>query len=86
MYFKGIAAGKLPYIRCADIIIYSISTALVFHAVSTVKVLNFRTLKILAVITLKLKQRSFCREIFPQHADGMANSVDPDQTAPLGAV
>ena len=22
----------------------------------------------------------------PNHADGMANSVDPDQTAPLGAV
>ena len=34
MYFKGIAAGKLPYIACADIIIYSLSTALVFHAVS----------------------------------------------------
>ena len=22
----------------------------------------------------------------PNHADGMANSADPDQTAPLGAV
>ncbi|KAL3881118.1 hypothetical protein ACJMK2_027579 [Sinanodonta woodiana] len=32
LYFKGIAAGVLPYIRCADIIIYSISTAMVFHA------------------------------------------------------
>ncbi|XP_045196902.2 transmembrane protein 135-like isoform X2 [Mercenaria mercenaria] len=32
LYFKGIASGKVPYIQCADIIIYSISTALVFHA------------------------------------------------------
>ena len=24
--------------------------------------------------------------MFPNNADGMANSVDPDQTAPLGAV
>ena len=34
LYFKGIHSGKLPYIRCADIIIYSVSTALVFHVVS----------------------------------------------------
>ena len=26
------------------------------------------------------------REMSPNYADGMANSVDPDQTAPLGAV
>ncbi|XP_052811292.1 transmembrane protein 135-like isoform X2 [Mya arenaria] len=32
MYFKGIAVGKLPYIQCADIILYSISTSIVFHA------------------------------------------------------
>ncbi|KAK3608392.1 hypothetical protein CHS0354_035389 [Potamilus streckersoni] len=31
LYFKGIASGVLPYIRCADILIYSISTAIVFH-------------------------------------------------------
>ena len=36
LYFKGIDIGKLPYIGCADIIIYSISTALVFHAVSNI--------------------------------------------------
>ena len=36
LYFKGIAAGKLPYLQCADIIIYSLSTAMVFHAVSLV--------------------------------------------------
>ena len=29
---------------------------------------------------------SFHREIYLKGADGMANSVDPDQTAPLGAV
>ncbi|KAL5009518.1 hypothetical protein ScPMuIL_011823 [Solemya velum] len=31
LYFKGIEAGMLPYIKCADIIIYSISTGFVFH-------------------------------------------------------
>lgn len=34
LYFKGISKGLLPYIRCADIIIYSVSTAFVFHVVS----------------------------------------------------
>ncbi|XP_076079713.1 transmembrane protein 135-like isoform X1 [Mytilus galloprovincialis] len=32
LYFKGISKGLVPYIKCADIIIYSLSTALVFHA------------------------------------------------------
>ncbi|KAK7493002.1 hypothetical protein BaRGS_00015732, partial [Batillaria attramentaria] len=32
MYFKGIEAGKLPHIPCADIFIYAFSTAFVFHA------------------------------------------------------
>jgi hypothetical protein len=36
MYFKGIEAGKVPYFPQADTIIYSISTAICFHAVSTV--------------------------------------------------
>ncbi|KAK3097710.1 hypothetical protein FSP39_012368 [Pinctada imbricata] len=31
LYFKGISKGIVPYIRYADIIIYSISTAYVFH-------------------------------------------------------
>uniref|UniRef100_A0A8D2DJU6 Transmembrane protein 135 n=1 Tax=Sciurus vulgaris TaxID=55149 RepID=A0A8D2DJU6_SCIVU len=32
MYFKGIEAGKVPYFPHADTIIYSISTAICFHA------------------------------------------------------
>ncbi|XP_067675924.1 transmembrane protein 135-like [Haliotis asinina] len=32
LYFKGIHAGYLPYIKCADILIYSVSTAVAFHA------------------------------------------------------
>ena len=28
----------------------------------------------------------YYRVVSPNHADGMAYSVDPDQTAPLGAV
>ena len=31
-------------------------------------------------------KRFFHREIYPKCADRMANSADPDQTAPLGAV
>ena len=31
-------------------------------------------------------KQSFLRKKCPKDADGMANSVDPDQTAPLGAV
>ena len=37
----------------------------------------------LAVITLKFKQKLFHGEIYPKGADGMAKSIDPDQTAPL---
>ena len=50
------------------------------------KIQNFRTPDMLAVITLKFKQRSFHRDICPEDADKMTNSVDPDQTAPVGAV
>ncbi|XP_070190113.1 transmembrane protein 135-like isoform X2 [Littorina saxatilis] len=32
LYFKGIEAGRLPYIRHADIFIYAFSCAFVFHA------------------------------------------------------
>ena len=35
---------------------------------------------------LKFDVWIFYREMRPNNADGMANSVDPDQTAPLGAV
>ena len=31
------------------------------------------------------KQRFFHREVCPRGEDGIANNVDPDQTAPLGA-
>ena len=54
---------------------------------NTVKVLNFRTLKML----LKPPQNSN-KKIFPsinlcpKGVGGMANSEDPDQTAPLAAL
>ncbi|XP_038169674.1 transmembrane protein 135 isoform X3 [Arvicola amphibius] len=41
MYFKGIAAGKVPYFPQADTIIYSISTAICFHA-AVMEVHNLR--------------------------------------------
>ena len=40
-----------------------------------------------AVITLKVDQDGFSLKVMhPKDAEGIANSVDPDQTAPLGAV
>ena len=53
----------------------------------TVKFLNFWTPENFAVIYLKFKQRGQNLRVFRQKdANGIANSVDPDQTAPLGAV
>ena len=46
----------------------------------TVKFLNFRTPENFAVINLSFKQRG------QKDSNGIANSEDPDQTAPLGAV
>ena len=54
---------------------------------ATVKFLNFGTAEIFAVIYLKFKQRGQTLRVFCQNgANGIANSEDPDQTAPLGAV
>ena len=39
-----------------------------------------------AVITLKFKQSGISIENCPKGAAEIANSVDPDQTSPLGAV
>ena len=51
---------------------------------ATVKFLNIRTPENIAVITLKIEQSGSTIKR-PQDVDGMANSVDPDQTAPAGA-
>ena len=51
---------------------------------TTVNFLNIRTPKQLVVITLKFELcGSTIRVMSPNDAAGMANSVDPDQTAPL---
>ena len=53
----------------------------------TVKFLNFETPEIFAVIYLKFKQRGKPLRVLGQNGEnGIANSEDPDQTAPLGAV
>ena len=56
----------------------------------TVKFLNFRMPENFAVIYLKFKQRGQTLGCFCQNdtngRHGIANSEDPDQTAPLGAV
>ena len=55
--------------------------------VNTVIFLNIQTPKKFVVITLKFwTMWLYHRVMSPNDADGMANSVDPDQTAPLGAV
>uniref|UniRef100_A0AAY4A771 Transmembrane protein 135 n=1 Tax=Denticeps clupeoides TaxID=299321 RepID=A0AAY4A771_9TELE len=40
MYFKGIEAGRFPYFSEADTVIYAISTAICFQAVSETPLLN----------------------------------------------
>ena len=58
-----------------------------FTASVVVKFLKFWTSEKIAVITLKLEQSGFtCRVMHRKVAGGIANGVDPDQTAPLGAV
>ena len=54
---------------------------------SIVKFLNFGIPEIFAVIYLKFKKKRTNLKVFRQKdANGKANSDDPDQTAPLGAV
>ena len=52
----------------------------------TVNFLNIRASKLFVVITLKFELCGCTRVMGPNDADGMANSADPDQTAPVGAV
>ena len=56
----------------------------------TVNFLNIRTPKKFVLITLKFElcgsTIEYHRVMCPKDAEGMANSVDPDQTARLGAV
>ena len=61
---------------------------MVIHLIFTlnVKFLNFGTPEIFAVIYLKFNQRGQTLRVFCLNAaNGIANSEDPDQTAPLGA-
>ena len=54
---------------------------------SIVRFLNFRTPENFAVIYLKFKQKAQTLGYFiKKNVNGIANSEDPDQTAPLGAV
>ena len=51
---------------------------------NTVRILKTGTPKRFVVIILKLEQGGFnIRAMHPNDADRVANSVDPDQTAPL---
>ena len=50
------------------------------------KVPKFPTPENFAVIIVKLEKRFYHRVLHPKDAHSIANSEDPDQTAPLGAV
>ena len=51
------------------------------------KILKNSDTRKFAVITLKVEQGGFIvRVIRPKDAEGIANSVDPDQTVPIGTV
>ena len=68
------------------IIILNIRASILIQTI-TVKILNIGTPKTITMICPKMEQvwlnnAAMC----PKDADGMANSVEPDQTAPLGAV
>ena len=54
--------------------------------ISYCKILKYLTTQTIAVIILKFECGSYHRVTSPKDADGMANSVDPDQTAHLRAV
>ena len=47
-----------------------------------VKILRVGTHKIITVVVLQMVLQ--CTDTHPKDADGMANRLDPDQTAPLG--
>ena len=52
----------------------------------TIKFLNFRMPENFAVIYLQFKQRPKLKVFHQNDVNGIANSEDPDQTAPLGVV
>ena len=52
--------------------------------VPTINFLNIRTPKKLVVITLKFELWLYHRVMSPNDADGMANSVDPEEQSDLG--
>ena len=64
----------------------SIQHLLTFTNTATVIFLNFRMPEIYAVIYLKFNQGQTLSVFCQKDANGKANSEDPDQTAPLGAV
>ena len=54
---------------------------------STVKILKFETPQTVAIIVLKIEKFDVTLHLMhPKDADGMTNSVDPDQTASSEAV
>ena len=49
----------------------------------TVKTLNIGTPRLTTIVVLNIKQFNFYNAVMPQKdVDRLANSVDPDQTAP----
>ena len=71
----------------AQIAVYTKSCAASEVEQTTVNFLNIRTPKKICCNHSKIKTMwLYHRVMSPNDTDGMTNSVDPDQTAPLGAV
>ena len=60
------------------------NSKLIFNVSLYRKILKFGTPQTIAIIVLKIEK--FDALMHPKDADGMANSVDPDQTASEEAV
>ena len=82
----GIIGGRSTGVVVKTILPGGVADAvsIVLEEKSRVKFINFGTPEIFAVIYLKFKQRGqTLKGICQNGANGIANSEDPDQTAPL---
>ena len=62
------------------------SNILTFPMIISANILKIGTPRVITAIVLKWNNLAFQRKFATERSDGMANSVDPNKTAPLGAV
>ena len=91
LFFMRIAKTLIRLGRCPDWSVFAGRTChfvgfVMKRLIFTVKILKIQTPENIAVNTLIWTRWLYHRVLHPKAADRMANSVDPDQTAPLEAV